>query len=122
MLKFIRLTDSEQIRFRIQSGLSKAEKNKVMSHLSNFYAIEKGNKLLCVEDSGEILLLNTAKKGSGSRHSISLANFDPMRHRKESKKPFGRSDARINAGIDPSQGGQIWLKTGKHFARGGENG
>ena len=65
MLKFIRLTDSEQIRFRIQSGLSKAEKNKAMSHLSNFYAIEKGNKLLCVEDSGEILLLNTEKKRIG---------------------------------------------------------
>lgn len=65
MLKFINLTDAEQIRFRIQSGLSKAEKNKAMSHLSNFYVIAKGDTLLHVEDSGEILLLNTAKKRIG---------------------------------------------------------
>ena len=65
MLKFIRLTDAEQIRFRIQPGLSDAEKNKAMSHLSNFYAIAKDDKLLRVEDSGEILLLNTAKKRIG---------------------------------------------------------
>ena len=36
------------------------------------------------------------QKRSVSKHSTSLANFDPMRHRKESEKPFGRSDARIN--------------------------
>ena len=65
MLKFIRLTDAEQIHFRIQPGLSEAEKNKAMSHLSNFYAVANGDTLLCVEDSGEILLLNTAKKRIG---------------------------------------------------------
>ena len=65
MLKFIQLTDAEQINFRIQPGLSKAEKNKAMSHLSNFYAITNGAELLRVEDSGEILLLNTAKKRIG---------------------------------------------------------
>ena len=65
MLKFIRLTDTEQIHFRIQPGLSKAEKNKAMSHLSNFYAIAKGDTLLCVEDSGEILLLNAKTKKIG---------------------------------------------------------
>lgn len=65
MLKFIRLTDTDQIRFRIQPGLSEAEKNKAMSHLSNFYAIAKGNTLLNVEDTREILLLNTVKKRIG---------------------------------------------------------
>ena len=64
-LKFIRLTDTEQIRFRVQPGLSEAGKNKAMSHLSNFYVIANGDKLLCVEDTGEILLLNTAKKRIG---------------------------------------------------------
>ena len=65
MLKFIRLTDTKRIRFRIQPGLSETEKNKAMSHLSNFYAVAKGDTLLHVEDSGEILLLNTAKKRIG---------------------------------------------------------
>ena len=65
MLKFINLTDTKQIHFRIQPGLSDAEKNKAMSHLINFYVIAKGDKLLRVEDSGEILLLNTAKKRIG---------------------------------------------------------
>lgn len=65
MIKFIRLTDSKQIHFRIQPGLSQAEKNKAVSHLSDFYAIANGDTLLRVEDSGEILLLNTAKKRIG---------------------------------------------------------
>ena len=65
MLTFIRLTDTDQIRFRIQPGLSDTEKDKAMSHLSNFYVIAKGDNLLSVEDSGEILLLNTAKKRIG---------------------------------------------------------
>ena len=64
-MKFIKLTDTEQIRFRIQPGLSQREKDKAMSHLSNFYAIAKEDTLLCVEDSGEILLLNTAQKRIG---------------------------------------------------------
>ena len=64
-VKFIRLTDTEQIHFRIQPGLSDAEKEKALSHLSNFYAIAKGDMLLRVEDSGEILLLNTKTKRIG---------------------------------------------------------
>jgi hypothetical protein len=65
MIKFIRLTDTDQIHFRIQHGLSEAETDKAMSHLSNFYAIANGDTLLCVEDSGEILLLNTKTKKFG---------------------------------------------------------
>jgi len=65
MLKFIRLTDAEQIRFRIQPGLKEMDKAKAMSHLSNFYAIAKDDALLRVEDTGEILLLNTVKKRIG---------------------------------------------------------
>ena len=65
MLKFIRLTDAEQIRFKVQPGLSEANKDKAMSHLSTFYAIENSDKLLCVDATGEILLLNTAKKRIG---------------------------------------------------------
>ena len=65
ILKFIRLTDTEQIHFRVQPGLSDADKKKSMSHLSNFYAIAKGDQLLRVEDSGEILLLNAKTKKIG---------------------------------------------------------
>ena len=64
-LTFIRLTDTEQIHFRIQPGLSETEKEKALSHLSNFYAISKGDQLLRVKDSGEILLLNTKTKRIG---------------------------------------------------------
>ena len=64
-VKFIRLTDTEQIHFRIQPGLSDAEKDKAMSHLSNFYAIAKGDQLLRVKDSGEILPLNVKTKKIG---------------------------------------------------------
>ena len=64
-VKFIRLTDTEQIHFRIQPGLSETEKARALSHLSNFYAISRGDMLLRVEDSGEILLLNTKTKRIG---------------------------------------------------------
>ena len=67
IVKFIRLTDTEQIHFRIQPGLSESEKNKAMSHLGNFYAVtnDAGDALLPVEDSGEVLLLNTKTKRIG---------------------------------------------------------
>jgi len=65
MLNFIRLTDTEQIRFRKQPNLSEADEDKAMSHLSNFYAITNGEFLLYAEDTGEILLLNTKTKRIG---------------------------------------------------------
>lgn len=67
MLKFIRITDTEQIRLPLQPGLSEEKREKTMAHLSNFYAIANARKnvLLAAEDSGEILLLNTTKKRIG---------------------------------------------------------
>ena len=65
MIKFVRLTDTDQIHFRIQPGLSEEEIDTAMSHLSNFYAITNGDALLCVEDSDEILLLNAKTKKIG---------------------------------------------------------
>ncbi|MCY3722578.1 MAG: hypothetical protein OXG97_10190 [Candidatus Poribacteria bacterium] len=64
-LKFIRLTDTDQVKFRIQPNLSEADKTRGMSHLSNFYLIAKGKHLLAVEDTGEVLLLNTKTKRIG---------------------------------------------------------
>ena len=64
-VKFVRLTDTEQVRFKTQPGLSDTEKEKALLHLSNFYAIAKGDLLLRVEDSGEVLLLNTKTKRIG---------------------------------------------------------
>ena len=98
-MKFIRLTDTEQIRFRIQPGLSEKDREKGMAFMRNFYAIANRGTLLKAEDSGEILLLNRAKKRSVSEHSTSLANFDPMRPRKKSEQLYGISVAPINAEI-----------------------
>lgn len=67
MLRFIRLTDTKQIQFRIPLGRSEKEREKAITHLSNFYAIANQNegKLLRAQDSGEIILFNPEKNRIG---------------------------------------------------------
>ena len=69
-LKFINLTDAEQIKFRIQPGLSEKDKAKAAVHFSDFYAITNGKALLYAEDADEVLLLNTKTKRIGVKAVI----------------------------------------------------
>ena len=99
MLKFIRLTDTKQIHFRIQPGLSEEDRERAMAHLSNFWAIANGDELLGVEDSGEIILLNTAKKRIGVKSfniPCKLQPDAPSKIIRKSVRNFSRAYQRKN--------------------------
>lgn len=64
-LKFINVTNTEQIKFKYQPDLSEADETKAMSHIGNFYAITNGEALLYAEDTREILLLNVKTRRIG---------------------------------------------------------
>lgn len=98
-MKFVKLTDADQVKMRIQPTLSKEDMAKNMAYLSRFYVIADGDVLLGVEGSGEIVCLNIEEKRLGVQEFTIPCKLRPDARSKKIKRAvqrFGRAYQRRN--------------------------